>query len=190
MWVYDKIICYKSQGGAIVKTNEILSTVIFTATVFAAFITSVVNIIISVMNNWRLKKLEKTRQINEIHKYRYSRLYELILNWHDYDSASRGETAEEIAFYKLLNLFMDDTRRYEIIKPLLDEYYKKELDVKKIEGEKLLNDLIGAESLDGTHSKEFPIIKQRYFEIAKEFDEMLKRVINCQLEELLRKASF
>lgn len=172
------------------KTNEILSTVIFTATVFAALITSMANIIVSLMNNQRLKKLEKQKQMNEIHKYRYSRLYELILNWHNYDSVSRGETAEEIVFYKLINLFMDDLGRYEIIKPLLDEYYKKELEVKKIEGEKVLHDLIGAETPDGTHSKEFPIIKQRYFEIAKEFDEMMKRVINCQLEELLRKASF
>ena len=128
-------------------------------------------------------------QMNEIHKYRYSRIYELILNWHKYDSASKGDTAGEIAFNKLLNLFMDDLGRYKILKPLLDECYKRELDVKKIEGEKLLNDLIGAETPDGTHSKEFPTIKQRYFNVAIEFDEMLKSIINIQLEELLRKAS-
>ena len=171
------------------KSEDILSTVIFTATVFAAFVTSIANIIVSIMNNQKLKKIEKRKQMNEIHKYRYSRIYELILNWHKYDSASKGDTAGEIAFNKLLNLFMDDLGRYEILKPLLDECYKRELDVKKIEGEKLLNDLIGAETPDGTHSKEFPTIKQRYFNIAIEFDEMLKSIINIQLEELLRKAS-
>lgn len=118
-----------------------------------------------------------------------SRLYELILNWHKYDSAQRGDTAEEIAFYRLLNLFMDDSGRYEIAKPLLDKCYIEELEVKKTEGEKLLNDLVGAELPDGTHSEEFPAIKQRYFDIAKEFSKMLKTVINCQLEELLCKSN-
>ena len=42
---------------------------------------------------------------------------------------------------------------------------------------------------DGTHSEEFPAIKQRYFDIAKEFSKMLKTVINCQLEELLCKSN-
>ena len=85
---------------------------------------------------------------------------------------------------------MDDSGRYEIAKPFLDGCYKKELEVKKLEGEKLLDDLIEAEAPDGTHSKDFPIIKQKYFDIAKEFDEMLKAVINSQLEELLNKSVF
>lgn len=165
------------------------TTVILTAAVFAALVTSIANIIISLMNNWRLKKIEKQKQMNEIDKYRYSRLYELILNWHKYDSAQRGDTAEEIAFYRLLNLFMDDSGRYEIAKPLLDKCYIEELEVKKTEGEKLLNDLVGAELPDGTYSEEFPAIKQRYFDIAKEFSKMLKTVINCQLEELLCKSN-
>ena len=52
-----------------------------------------------------------------------------------------------------------------------------------------MNDLVGAELPDGTHSEEFPAIKQRYFDIAKEFSKMLKTVINCQLEELLCKSN-
>lgn len=169
--------------------NEILSTAILTGTVFAALITSIANIIISLMNNHRLKKLEKQKHMNEIDKYRYSRLYDLILNWHKYDSDLKGETAEEIASYRLLNLFMDDSGRYEIAKPLLDERYRKELEVKKLEGIKLLDDLVGAEAPDGTHSEEFPAIKQMYFDIGREFDNMLKMVINSQLEELLNKNS-
>ena len=93
------------------ELNEFFTTVILTAAVFAALVTSIANIIISLMNNWRLKKIEKQKQMNEIDKYRYSRLYELILNWHKYDSAQRGDTAEEIAYYRLLNLFMDDSVR-------------------------------------------------------------------------------
>lgn len=72
---------------------------------------------------------------------------------------------------------------------ILGKCYIEELEVKKTEGEKLLNDLVGAELPDGTHSEEFPAIKQRYFDIAKEFSKMLKTVINCQLEELLCKSN-
>ena len=171
------------------EKKDFLYTVILTTTVFAALITSIANIIISLINSYRLKHIEEQKKLNEIDKYRYSRLHEILINWHKYDSAQRGDTAEEIAFYRLLNLFMDDSGRYEIAKPLLDKCYIEELEVKKTEGEKLLNDLVGAELPDGTHSEEFPAIKQRYFDIAKEFSKMLKTVINCQLEELLCKSN-
>lgn len=168
-------------------SNTFFTTVILSATVFAALVTSIGNIIISLMNNHRLKKIEKQKQMNEIDKYRYNRLYELVLNWHKYDSVQRGNTVEEIVFYRLLNLFMDDSGRYEIAKPLLDKFYIEKLEVKKAEGEKLLNDLVEVETADGTHSEEFSAIKQKYFDIAQEFSKMLKTVINCQLEELLNK---
>ena len=41
------------------ELNEFFTTVILTAAVFAALVTSIANIIISLMNNWRLKKIEK-----------------------------------------------------------------------------------------------------------------------------------
>lgn len=165
--------------------NEIFSTVVLTATVFAALITSIANIIISLVNNHRLKKMEKQKKINEIDKYRYSRLYELILNWHKYDSDLQGETEGEIAFYRLFNLFLDDLGRYDIAKPLLDKCYTEKLEVKKLEGEKCLHNLVEKEASDGTHSEEFPTIK-----IGREFDKMLKTAINSQLEELLSKNSY
>lgn len=40
------------------ELNEFFTTVILTAAVFAALVTSIANIIISLMNNWRLKKIE------------------------------------------------------------------------------------------------------------------------------------
>ena len=85
--------------------NTFLNTVVLTAAVFAALISSIANIIISLVNNHRLKKIEKQKQMNEIDKYRYSRLDELLLNWHNYDSVTKGETASEIAFYKLQNSY-------------------------------------------------------------------------------------
>ena len=72
------------------EISGFLYTVILTATVFAAFITSIANIIISLINSYRLKQIESQKKINEIDKYRYSRLYELIINWHKYDSEIKG----------------------------------------------------------------------------------------------------
>lgn len=170
------------------EINSFFNTVILTTGVFAALVTSIANIIISLINNNRLKKIESQKHINEIDKYRYSRLYEFILNWHKYDSTPKGENSSEIAFYRLFNLFLDDSGRYEIIKPLLDKVYIDKLEIKKKECEKLLNALIEAETPDGTHSEDFPIIKQNYFNNGEEFSKILKETINCQLDILLGKA--
>ncbi len=168
--------------------NNILTSVVFTAAVFAALVTSIANIIISLINGQRLKNIEMQKQLNEIDKYRYSRLYELVLNWHQYDSDTKEETASEIAFYKLLNLFLDDSGRYDIAKPLLDESYVENLEIQKVKCEEMLNVLIEEETQDGTHTKQFPIIRQEYFSLGEQFSKMLKEAINSQLEELLRKS--
>lgn len=168
-------------------SSTFVNTVILTATVFAALLSSIVNIIISLINNRKLKKIEKQKQMNEIDKYRYSRLYELVLNWYDYDTETAGDTASEIAFYKLLNLFMDDSRRYEFAKPLLDKCFVELLELKKTECNELLDALIEAEAPDGTHTKEFPHIRKYYFTAGQEFSKLLKDTINTQLEVLLGK---
>ena len=113
------------------EKKDFLYTVILTTTVFAALITSIANIIISLINSYRLKHIEEQKKLNEIDKYRYSRLHEILINWHKYDSEIKGETDSEIAFYRLLNQFMDDLGRYEIAKPLLDAGYTEELENKK-----------------------------------------------------------
>ncbi len=164
-----------------------LNTVLLTTAVFAAFITSLANVVISLINNHKLKKLEDKKQMNEIDKYRYSMLYELVINWHKYDSKIEGTTVSEIAFYKLINLFMDDSGRYEIAKPLLDECYIRELENKKVYCEKLLEKLVENELLDGTHTSDFSFIKEQYIANGQEFSKMLKNAINSQLGALLRK---
>ena len=158
------------------EKKDFLYTVILTTTVFAALITSIANIIISLINSYRLKHIEEQKKLNEIDKYRYSRLHEILINWHKYDSEIKGETDSEIAFYRLLNQFMDDLGRYEIAKPLLDAGYTEELENKKIECENLLNNLVEAEAPDGTHTKDFPIIREKYFASGQEFSKLLK---NC-----------
>lgn len=167
--------------------KEIISQVILTAIVFAAFVTSIANMIISLMNNHRLKKLEKQKVMNAIDKYRYSRLYELVLNWHNYDSPHKGENAGEIACNRLINLFLDDVGRYELAKPLLDECYKKEIEEIISKGEEVLHDLIEKEEA-GNRTKEFLDVQQKYFDAGKDLDHKLKEAINVQLDKLLFKS--
>lgn len=80
---------------------------------------------------------------------------------------------------------MDDSGRYEIAKPLLDKIFIKKLEKAKLKCEELLNDLVDAETPDGTHSEKFPSIRQSYYDNAIEFSEILKEAINSQLEILL-----
>ena len=52
------------------EKKDFLYTVILTTTVFAALITSIANIIISLINSYRLKHIEEQKKLNEIDKYR------------------------------------------------------------------------------------------------------------------------
>ena len=80
---------------------------------------------------------------------------------------------------------MDDSGRYVIAKPLLDKTFIKKIEIAKLKCEELLNDLVDAEAQDGTHSEEFPAIRQSYYDNAIEFSKILREAINSQLEILL-----
>ena len=164
-----------------------IKDILLTAGVIAAVIGSITNIIIALFNSSQLKKIENIKKDNQMNTYRYTMLYELIKNWHSYDSDFKGKTAGEIAFNRLLNLFMDDLGRYAIAKPLLKKSYVDALEVKKKECEILLEALINAEKPDGTHSEQYPKIRDMYFKGGEEFSELLKETINNQMELLLNK---
>ena len=159
---------------------NIINSAVLTAAVFAAIVTSVTNLIICIANGQRLKKIEKQKQQNEIDKYRYTRLYELILNWHKFDSEFSGESVSEIATNRLVNSFLDNTGRYEIAKPLLDDLYKKDLDIKLQHGQEELTKLI-----DASESADYSAVFSDYVKISSEFSDALKGAINKQLEILL-----
>ena len=168
---------------ALIASNnqpDIINSAVLTAAVFAAIVTSVTNLIISIANGHRLKKIEKQKQQNEIDKYRYTRLYELIFNWHKFDSEFSGESASEIATNRLVNSFLDNIGRYEIAKPLLDDLYKKDLDIKLQRGQEELTKLI-----DASKSTDYSAVFSDYVKISSEFSDALKGAINKQLEILL-----
>lgn len=161
-------------------------SIVLTAGVFAALITSVANIVISIFNNSRLKTIEKNKQMTEIEKYRYSRLYELILNWSDYNSEWKGKTTQEIASERLMNAFLDDSRRYDISRPLLDNKYISELDKLQTNGENLLKQLLKV-GRDQSKSEIYDQMYKQYIDNGYKFCILLKDTINQQLSDLLSK---
>lgn len=165
--------------------NTFLSTVFLTAAVFAALVSSVANIIISLINNHRLKKIEKRKQMDEISKYRYTHLYELLQNWKSFETKTEAETVGKIISHKRLYLFLDDVKRYDLARPLLDEVYIKPLELQKAECIKLVEKLAMAEAPDSEYFKEFSVIEKHYYTDSKTFSEMLKDAIYSQLQTLL-----
>ena len=145
-------------------------SIVLTAGVFAALITSVANIVISIFNNSRLKTIEKNKQMTEIEKYRYSRLYELILNWSDYNSEWKGKTTQE----------------YDISRPLLDNKYISELDKLQTNGENLLKQLLEV-GRDQSKSEIYDQMYKQYIDNGYKFCILLKDTINQQLSDLLSK---
>lgn len=130
------------------KENTTTITILLTSAVIASLITSIANIIIAIINNYRLTSIEKGKQKNTLIEYRYKCLYEMLLKWNEYDTPFevQGKEASEIATERIINGFMDDGRKFKTISPLLDEKYKE--DIRKIneEGENLLRELIDVEN--------------------------------------------
>lgn len=168
-------------------TNTTISAELLTATVFASIISSIISIIIAIINNIHVKRIERSKYHDEINKYRYSRLYELILNWHSYGTPieSKGKTPGQIASDRLLNLFLDNRGRYIIARPLLDKQYLQKLDDLELECNELLIQLIHNEDASGHHTPEFSVIMDSYHKSSGVFDTLLRNTINEQLEELL-----
>lgn len=165
----------------------IINSVVLTAGVFAAIITSVVNIIIALMNNSKLNKIEQKKKMNEIDRYRYTHLYELLLSWQNYSSEISGNTPSEMANCRLMNSFLDDVRRFDIARPLLDKKYVEMLQIKSDKGYSILNRLIDLETNEGIHLEGFSEVKKQFISFSIEFTGMLKKSIYSQIEELIEK---
>ena len=164
------------------RENNILMTEVLSGVVFAALITSFANLIVTLINNRRIKIIEQQKNMTEIERYRYVHLYEILLTWHNYDSDIEGETPEEIEADRLLREFPDNVDRYNIIRPLLDEQFIGELDKLKEQGDKLLNDL------RSIHTENSNSVTKEYLKNGVEFSGKLKDTINQQLKILMMKS--
>lgn len=124
--------------------------------------------------------------MTEIDKYRYSCLYELLLNWEKYNSECTGKTAKEIASEYLMKAFLDDSKRYEISRPLLDSKYITGLDEKHENGKVILKQLFTV-GKDKNNSEIYDQMYKQYLDNGYAFTILLKNSINEQLSDLLIK---
>lgn len=171
--------------------NNSIVYILLSSAVFAALITSITNLIISLINNRRLKKLEKKKSKSEINQYRYSRLYEVLLNLEKYESELTSEPEKKINNYQIYNRISDNIRKYLVFRSLLDEQFTTILDSEKEIGEDLLSALSHAEiyerggTLKNSHPPDIFNLKCKCFDWTVNFSELLIATINDQLKILL-----
>lgn len=164
---------------------ETIPTIVISTSVITAALAAIVNVIIALMNNRKLKIIENTKKMTEIQKYRYTNLFELIKGWHSYDSIYSGETSEQIIANRLLNAPLDDIGRFNIARPLLNPRYINELDEIANEVNLLMAELLKYETFDGKHFDGFDEAHQNYMKCGTRFEKALKIAVNEQLKELL-----
>lgn len=174
--------------------NSNVIVTILTSTVFAALLTSAVNVILTLINNRKLKNFENDKHKNELISYRYTQLFSILLKWNEYTSPceTNGKSISEIASDKLVNGFIDNSNRLKLIIPLLDSCYKKRLEIVQKKGNDLLMQLIDLENqmdinLDGKLLEEHKTVFNDFKKSALDFSDEMNCVINEQLEILLEK---
>ena len=173
--------------------NDIISSAIVTGAFFVALISSVVNVVISIINYHHINRMEQQKTLNEIDKYRYTKLYELVLNWRNGKNdkhPNNGSKVTDSALVALIKIFLEDNGRYDIAKPLLDYKYVETLDKikeKVDDGYKLFVKKMKDNEAIGISTISYDGDVEAYFDIAMVFSEELKNAINKQLEELLQK---
>ncbi len=176
--------------------NSSATTILLTSAVIASLVTSVANIIIAIFNNHRLKSIEKKKRINELITYRYTHLFDMLLKWREYDTPleTRDIDPSQIVTYRGFNSFFDSQRKFEIISPLIDEDYKKDINYIYQQGKELLKELFKIEfalknesnaELKEEHDKLF----KEFIDIALKYTTEIEKVIHLQLEQLLKKSS-
>ena len=177
-------------------TNSSTITILLTSAVIASLVTSIANIIIAIFNNHRLKSIEKEKRMNELTIYRYTRLFEMLLKWKDFETPFeiKDKNPSQITVDRAFNSFFDSRRRFEIISPLIDESYKKNIYNLNQEGEQLLNELFKIEfalekestaELKAEHTNLF----KAFIDIATKYTIEIEKVVHLQLEQLLRKSN-
>ena len=85
-----------------------------------------------------------------------------------------------------MNAFLDDSRRYDISRPLLDNKYISELDKLQTNGENLLKQLLEV-GRDQSKSEIYDQMYKQYIDNGYKFCILLKDTINQQLSDLLSK---
>jgi hypothetical protein len=159
-----------------------MSNIIISVGVVAAVIGAIANVIVALMNNRRLKRIEKDKKMSEIQRYRYTQLYEIIKHWYDYGTDVKGESTEKIASARLINTPLDHKGRWDISKPLLNPKFTNGIDETTHEVDELLLQFV--KSLD-ENKEDKDKARKDFSNCGEKLGRMLRNAINSQLQELL-----
>ena len=167
--------------------------ILISSAVIAAVIASFSNLIISIINSNKIKKQEIIKRNHAIETYRYTKLYEVLEKWVELndDFQTKGKTLAQIAADRIINGFLNDHRKHEMIKPLISDKYKKQLDDQYNNTNNYLMELLDLESsIKQNESKELKDKHQTVFSdfsrSAVQYEELIIKVINIQMSELMK----
>jgi hypothetical protein len=170
---------------------EIVSTTLISTAVFAAAIAAIANVVIAIMSNNRLRVIERKHKMTEIEKYRYTHLYDIILNWHNYSTniESEDKSADTIATINLFNGILDNKERYNLVKPLISSKYadkKQEIESIIDRGDNIILQYVLATNEENEKTNDiFKGIIKELADCSEELEKELREMINQQLEELI-----
>lgn len=162
---------------------DMISPIVISVGVVAAAIAAIANVIVALMNNIRLKAIEKDKRISELIQYRYTKLYSLLedlerehgfIVYIDEPNKTLSEVLEKrIRFIEI----------YKLSKPLINNDLRKNLDVSALSEQELWKPLLAGLMPDNTKLIENDL--HTYVKSINAFHDELGKAITAQISNLL-----
>ena len=149
---------------------------ILTSTVFAALVASAASVIVAIMNNRRLNKIEGLKHAIQISLFRYERLYERLINWRTRQVAADKSELSSVAETALKNFvdgYIEANANFDADVALIDEEIAKDAVAAKDKAEKAFNTYVA----DFSNRNEF-------MTLAIDFENKYKQAVQRQMAAL------
>lgn len=173
---------------------ETISSVLISAVVIAAIITSTINFVIAILNSKSLKRIEKERQDNSIIQYRYKELHSILKDWIDFSrTLDASLDTDTILPDKVIINYLNDALRvlkqkYDIALSLVDkeiwndmEKYFSELYEAK---ERCYIWIIEDNNKISYRTTDYEGVSNQYIDCYKKTKQYFESVINLQLQKI------
>lgn len=114
-----------SKGGVYILNWQTFFPVLLSVGVVSAAIAAIANVIVTLLNNTRLKALEKDKRISELIQYRYVKLYGILEEICQLEALSYDISDEHIkeTIHNVENRFGVIKKKCDLAKPLIQDSY-------------------------------------------------------------------
>lgn len=167
-------------------TKNSIMAFLLTSAVLSSIITSSVNIIISIINNKKVKTLEKLKMENGVVLYRYTHLYEIWCEMHkndnsiDYDMDIKR--AAQIELNEIYSALGENVDRVAVMKPLLNNCYIEQIEKAEKDAIKAFKAFANCEG----SQEEQDEAEHIYFDTLSTYISETEKALQNQLAELLQ----